>query len=113
MVAKGHRFIAPQERRKCSACGANLKGYAASGSGQSVQRLEVDVAELDAQVVALEADVPLLAQDAGVALGVLLDVIVEVGVHEDGAILLDGDLPALGDDLDTIPFADLLVLDRL
>ena len=60
-----------------------------------LQRLEVDVLEFDARVVTLEADVPLLAQDAGVLLAVLLDVVVEVGVHQSFAVIDDRDLAAL------------------
>src|SRR5207248_2682601 len=82
-------------------------------AGCSLQRLEVDVLELHAIVVALEADVPLWPRDAGVLLAVLGDVIVEVGVHQHLAVVLDADVAALGDDLHRVPLADVLVGDFL
>ena len=53
----------------------------------------------------------LLAQDAGVPLAVLLYIVVQVGVDQLRAILLDEDAAALGHDAHLVPFADLLVGD--
>src|SRR5260370_28290614 len=79
------------------------------GAHNSSQRLEVDVLDLDAVVVALEADESLLTQDARVFFGTLLDVLVEVGIHQHLAVVHDRYLAALGDDGDAVPFADGLV----
>src|SRR5262249_27987212 len=76
------------------------------------QVLQVDVAELDADVVALEAEVALLAQQAGMPFELVL-VVVEVGIDEDGAVLLDEHLAALADDADAVPLADGVVLLQL
>src|SRR5207253_2063279 len=77
----------------------------------TLQSFEHDVLELDALVVALEADMPLLAQDAGMALAMLFDVVVEVGIDELGAVLLNEDAAAFGDDAHLVPLTDLLVGD--
>src|ERR1017187_1917005 len=78
-----------------------------------LQPLQINVAVLDTQIVALEADVASLAQDARVGLAMLLDIVVEVCIDERGAVVDDGDLPTLGDDGHAVPFADGLVVDFL
>src|SRR4051812_32148316 len=65
-------------------------GRSAATRGPLLQLLDEDVAELQpAAAVVLHADAALLAQDAGVLLGVLFLVVVEVGVHDLLAVELD------------------------
>src|SRR5438045_1822861 len=66
----------------------------------------MDVAKLHAHLVAREADVPLVAQEARMLLEVLLRVVVEIGIDEVRAVLLDGDLASFGGDLEAVPGAD-------
>src|SRR5262249_10326337 len=73
--------------------------------GPCSQFLDEQVTELHPPAVFLKADVPLVAQDAGVGLGVLGLVVVEVGIDDLLAVELDGDLPALAGDLVAVPLA--------
>src|SRR6266404_1306086 len=98
----------PQRRAANNRLPPEIRTQVSAAPGR-LERLEVDVPELDAVVVALEADKSLLAQDTGVLFGALRDVIVEVGVHQHLAVVHDGDLATVGDDPDRVPFADVLV----
>src|SRR3954451_8401842 len=67
-----------------------------------LQRLDVQVAELDPAAVTLEAQVPLGAQQARVLAGMAL-VVVEVGVHDLAAVHLHQDVPSPGHDAHPVP----------
>src|ERR1051326_5378560 len=85
--------------------------HGARETKKELQRLQIDIAKLDTFVVALEADVAVLAQDAGMLLGMLLLVVREIGIHQSLAVVDNGDLPALGDDGHLVPFADGSIVD--
>src|SRR5262245_59643197 len=72
------------------------------------QLLDDDVPEINADVVALEPDVPLAPLEPGVLLELLL-VIVEVRVHQFLPVQLHHHLAALADDPDGVPLPDRLV----
>lgn len=63
------------------------------------------------RVVALQADVSFLAQQARMAAGVFLGALVQVSVHQRRAVLLDLDPPALGRDRHLVPFTGGLAVD--
>src|SRR5688572_6543852 len=71
--------------------------YAASGS----KRLQIDIAKLHTFVVTLKPDVSLLVrfENARMLLAVFLDILVEVGINQRLAVVDDGNLASLGDDL--------------
>src|SRR5262245_21749584 len=77
-----------------SVYGVGNEGSTSEPLVATLYRLEINIAKFDAVVVALQADVAGLAFQAGMAFEVFL-VLVEVGIDDDRAIQLDGDMPAL------------------
>src|SRR5262249_28446354 len=84
------------------------QGAAPFPEARASQLLDEQVAELHAPAVLLQADVPLVAQDAGVRLGVLARVVVQVGVDDLFTVQLDPHQAALAGDDVAVPLPDRL-----